>query len=179
VIEKAVLAFLADGDLIGPLLAGQSQGNRLAELEGRVEAAQKRAAKLLAVIEGDSEPSKLVYASLKASEAEAGQAQQALEAERERVRTERPAAQAYDQFMAALPALAKDPGQRGALRQAVASVVEKLVIDPRGERRGNVKRWEFAVQLRGAKDAVPILALKDGAAFPSLSPYPRIAGNLV
>ena len=179
VIEAATLSFLGDADAIRPLLCAQAPDNRLEELAGRLASAQKQSSKLAAVIISDPEPVPAIYAALKSAQAEAEQTAQALEEERIKVQTERPAQVAYDEFVASLPALARDGGQRGALRQAIGLVVERIVLDPAGETRHGYKRWNFVIQLRGAKGTAGICALRNGQMiFQSFSPYPRTGGNL-
>ena len=174
-VETGVLALLGDSGLIGPLLAVQGKASRLGELEGRLDAAKREVAKLAKLIFGDSEPSPTVYAGLKAAEGRAELASIELEAERERLKTERPAAQAYDEFSAALPALAADPSKRGALRLAIGQVIERMTLDPAGTKGPRPGQWPFRnapagflkhgpkrrqwrinVQVRGAKEPVGV-----------------------
>ncbi len=174
-VETGVLALLGDSGLIAPLLAVQGKASRVGELEGRLDAAKREVTKLAKLIFGDAEPSPTVYAGLKAAEGRAELASLELEAERDRLKTERPAAQAYDEFNAALPALAADPSKRGALRLAIGQVIQGMTLDPAGtpgpwpgqwpfrnapagflKHAPKRRQWRIDVQVRGAKQTLSL-----------------------
>jgi hypothetical protein len=83
---------------------------------------------------------------------------QAIEAEIEdesaRERVEKPASIAYADFVANLPALREDKARRPELRKAIASVIERLTLNPHGEGKD---RWVYELKLRGAVEPVHIL----------------------
>lgn len=91
----------------------------------------------------------VLYVRLKQEEARAKQLRAEIEDESTRERVEKPAAIAYNEFCASLPALREDKERRPELRKAIASVVEKLTLNPRGEGDG---RWVYELKLRGAAE---------------------------
>jgi hypothetical protein len=74
--------------------------------------------------------------------------------EQTRQRSEKPGLMAFNEFAASLPALAKDPARRPELRRAIASVLDKLVLDPHGDGNG---AWEYEVILKGANKPIRII----------------------
>jgi len=154
-LEKSVLAFLADGDVIRPLLTGPAAPSKLDELEGRLAAARKQAEKLSKLIIDAPYPLLAIYGALKAAEKQVGELAAAHEEEARRVRAERPAADNYQDFIDNLPSLAADPGQRPALRRAVAGVVDRIVVNTQPEPgTGGGRRWSYEVLLKGATEPV-------------------------
>jgi len=169
-IEKSFLAFLADGDLIRPLLAAQEvKPSKLEELQARLEAEQKQAGKLAKLILGDDDPPRLLYSALKEAEAQAKSLQAEIESENERIKGEAPALQSYLDFCNQLAGKANDKAYRPELRRAISSVVQSITLDPRGEKRGV---WDYSVQLKGhgAPVEVRCVAKPEGWLFRSLRP---------
>ncbi len=137
----------------------------------------------------------MIYNRLKQEEVRAKKLRAEVQQEQLRERTERPALTAYDEFVACLPKLAKDPNKRPDLRRAVRNVIERVTLDPRGAnvtQPGRGKRgrytpragtWTYEVQLRGASEPVTVVvyAKPEGWAFRSMRPaeYKRDGENLV
>jgi DNA invertase Pin-like site-specific DNA recombinase len=157
-LEDALLGFLAQADVIRPLLAGPAAPNKVDELTGRVSAAKTQAVKLAKVIFGDADPSPTIYQAMKASEKEAAELAEALEQERARVCSERPASASYAAFVDALPTLAKDPAKRPDLRRAIASVLEAVRVDLVSVE----ETWSMVVRIKGCGQQFLIELTKGG-----------------
>jgi len=125
-LERAVLDFLGDGDLIGEKLKGQAPvTSRVDQLAGELADAEKQAAKLAKLILGDDEPPRMLYDRLKLEERRAKRLQAELDEEKARAASQRPALSGYLEFAATLPALAADKSRRAELRRAIQGVIEK------------------------------------------------------
>ena len=153
-LEKSLLSFLADGDVIRERLSGQPvKPSRLDELEAKVSALAAQAEKYLKAFEDPGNESPRALARLHEIEAEEAKIRAELEEERAKARAEKPALQAYLEFKAALPALAADKERRAELRRALAGAVEKIIVDPVQMDNG----WRsYRVNLRGGNEPILI-----------------------
>jgi len=153
-LEKSLLSFLADGDVIRERLSGQPvKPSRLDQLEAKVSALAAQAEKYLKAFEDPGNESPRALARLQEIEAEEAKIRAELEEERAKARAEKPALQAYLEFKAALPALAADKERRAELRRALAGAVEKIIVDPVQMDNG----WRsYRVKLRGGNEPILI-----------------------
>ena len=76
---------------------------------------------------------------------------------------------AYNEFVTSLPAMREDKERRPELRKAIASVVEKLTLNPQGEGKN---QWVYELKLRGAAEPVKVFvnAKPEGWLFKSRRP---------
>jgi Recombinase/Recombinase zinc beta ribbon domain/Resolvase, N terminal domain len=170
VFEKALLSFLGDADLVRPLLSNpEHKPSKLDELEGRLADAERQATKLAEFLFGDSDPSALVYNRQKQEEKRAVLLRQEIEQERARERAQKPALLAYNEFVASLPAIAKDQAKRRELRQAVGTVIQSIRLDPQANAKG---QWTATITLKDASAQVEMFCVRkpEGWLFRSLQP---------
>jgi len=186
-LERAVLDFLGEGDLIREKLSGQAPvTSRVDQLAGELADAEKQAAKLAKLILGDDDPPRMLYDRLKLEERRAKRLQAELDEEKARAASQRPALSGYLEFAATLPALAADKSRRAELRRAIQGVIEKITINPHGEpiaapaparkNRGHfapkARLWQVEIRLRGASEAIGLAmsTCPESWAFRSLKP---------
>jgi DNA invertase Pin-like site-specific DNA recombinase len=159
--EKSFLSFLADGDLVRPLLSTKPAGpSKLEELEGQLGEAQKLVKRLGRLMLGDADPSPTMVQQLKQQEKRAQDLTIDIDAERTRIKGETPALQSYTDFCERLADKAADPVYRPQLRRAISSIVERLVMDVRGHGDG---LWVYTVELRDNSQPVPIIISDSGS----------------
>lgn len=153
-IEKSFFSFLADAELIRPLLTGKSSSPcKLDELQRELEEAEKKTAKIAELILGDDEAPKLLYDRLKLEEARGKQLRSAIDAETMRLKAEAPALETYASLRETLADKSNDKTHRPQLRRALAALLDKIVLDPHG--KDGV--WYFTVHLKGACEAVEMV----------------------
>jgi hypothetical protein len=167
-IEKSLFSFLADAQLIRPLLTEKSSKPcKLDELQRDLAQAEKQAARIAELILGDEEAPKLLYDRLKMEEARGRRLRSEIDAETMRLKAEAPALETYESFKETLANKSSDKLHRHELRRALAALVENVVLDPYG--KGGV--WCFTVRLKGACEAVELSAKQNPkAGFIGLRP---------
>lgn len=146
-VEQSMLSLLSHAGFIDSLLEHKTETSALAMLEGQLADTQKRAEKLLKLIEGDDQPPRRVMESLKALETREADLQKKLENERTKVRGATPAKAAYgsvcDLFGRGLKA-----ENRKRVRLALRDFVEKVSVD--------IDTQSYEVLFKGAKQAVRV-----------------------
>lgn len=158
-IEKALLDFLAQADLIRPLLATkEAKPSKLEELTAQQEDCQRKVGRFTRLLGGDEEPSPTVYQLLKEAESKAKSLAGEIEAERLRVSGTSPASACYSRFLDSLAVKAKDRDYRLRLRAAIATVIESITLDP----RGNGGQWLLELKLRGTAQGFLLEIVKEG-----------------
>jgi DNA invertase Pin-like site-specific DNA recombinase len=158
-IEKALLDFLAQADLVRPLLATKAtKPSRMEELSAQAEDCQRKVGRFTRLLTGDSEPSPTVYQMLKEEESKAKSLASEIDAERVRISGTSPASASYSSFLDSLGEAATDRGYRLKLRAALASVTERIVLDP----RGNGGAWLLELKLRGTAQSFLLEVVKEG-----------------
>src|SRR5205814_6431233 len=96
-IEKSLFSFLADAELIRPLLTAKSSNPcKLDELQRELGEAEKLAARIAELILGDAEVPTLLYDRLKLLEARGKQLHSEIDAETMRLKAEAPALESYE-----------------------------------------------------------------------------------
>jgi len=154
-IAKSLFSFLADSELIRPLLTAKSSHPcKLEELQLKVSEAEKRAERIAELILGDDEAPKLLYDRLKLEEARGKQLRSEIDAESMRFKAEAPALETYEGLRETLANKSNHISHRPEMRRALAAFLEKIVLDPHGE--DGV--WCFTVHLKGACEAVKSFA---------------------
>jgi len=89
VIEKSLFSFLADAELVRPLLTAKSSNRiELNELQRELGEAEKQATRIAELILGDDEAPKLLYDRLKLEEARGKQLRSAIDSETMRLKAE-------------------------------------------------------------------------------------------
>jgi DNA invertase Pin-like site-specific DNA recombinase len=167
IIEPALLEFLGQADVIRPVLSGAQEPSKLDELQGRLAAAQKQAAKLTKLMLDDDDPPKSLYDELKAAEAESRRLQASIEDERSAHLTA--ALTGYSQFLDSLPELAGNVERRAELRRAISAVVEDIALDP----KGNGGAWRADIKLRGSGQRFLVEIVDGGWAICGFSVKPK------
>jgi hypothetical protein len=153
-LEKSLFSFLADTELIRPLLTAKSSNpHKLDGLQRELAEAEKQAARIAELILGDNEAPKLLYNRLKLLEARDGRLHNAIEAETMRLKAEAPTLETYEGFRQTLASNSNDKAHRCELRRAFAALLEKIVLDPHG--KNGV--WRYTVHLKGARESVEIV----------------------
>ena len=153
-IEKSVFSLLADAELIRPLLTTKfTRPCKLDELQRELAEAQKQAARIAELIFGDDQAPRLLYDRLKFEEARGRRLHSEIDTETMRLKAEAPALETYESFTEALTNKSNDKPHHPELRQALAALLEKIVLDPHG--KDGV--WCFTVHLKGACEAGKIV----------------------
>jgi hypothetical protein len=168
-IEKSLFSFLADAELIRPLLtAAFRKPCKLEELQRKLSDAEKRAERIAELILGDGEAPKPLYDRLKLEEARGKQFRSEIDAETMRLKAEAPALHTYEGLRETLAKNSNDISHRPEMRRGLAALVEKIVLDPHGENGV----WCFTVHLKGSCEAVEIVcnAKPEGWLHRSLRP---------
>lgn len=153
-IEQSFLRFLADAELIRPLLTTKSSNPcKLDDLQRELAEAEKQASRIAELILGDDAAPKLLYDRLKLEEARGKRFRSQIDAETMRLKAEAPALETYESFGETLATKCSDKEYRPALRRALAALLENIVLDPHG--KDGV--WCFTVHLKGAPEPVKIV----------------------
>jgi len=153
-IEESLLRFLADAELVRPLLAAKSSKPcKLTDLLSKLAAAERQAAKIAELILGDDEPPKMLYDRLKVEEARAKLHRSEINSEKRRVNAEAPTLATHEHFMEILARRSNDRTYRPELRRALAALLETIVLDPHG--KDGV--WCFTVHLKSVRESVKII----------------------
>jgi hypothetical protein len=153
-IEESLLCFLANVELVRPLLAAMSSKPcKLDNLQSKLAAAEKQAAKIAELILGDDEPPKILYDRLKVEEAQANLHRSEIDSEKRRVNAEAPTLATYEHFIEILAHQSNDEAYRAELPRALAALLEKIVLDPHGKDGA----WCYTVYLKGARESVEIV----------------------
>jgi DNA invertase Pin-like site-specific DNA recombinase len=158
-LETSILDFLAQTDVIRPLLSAKSAApSKLEELWAQQDDCQRKIGRFKRLMGGDSEPSPTVYQMLKEEESRAATLAIEIEAERVRVKGESPALIGYSRFLSTLAVKATDKDYRLQLRAAIASVLESITLDP----KGNSGAWLLELRLRGCTQSFLLEVVKEG-----------------
>lgn len=140
-------------ELVRPLLAAKSSKPcELDDLQSKLVAAEKQAAKIAELILGDDEPPKILYDRLKVEEARAKLHRSEIDIEKRRVNAEAPTLATHEHFMEILAHRSNHRTYRPELRRAFAALLETIVLDPHGKDGA----WCYAVHLKGARESVEI-----------------------
>ena len=127
--------------------------SKLDGLQRELAEAQKQGARIAELIFGDNEAPKLLYDRLKLEEARGRRLRSEIDAETMRLKSEAPALETYESFRERLANASSGRGPRHELRRVLATLLEKIVLDPHG--KDGV--WCFTVYLKGACEAVEIV----------------------
>ena len=169
-IEKSLFSFLADAELIRPLLTIKfTRPSKLDELHRELAEEQKQAARIAELIFGDDQAPRLLYDRLKLEEARGRRLHSEIAAETMRLKAEAPALETYESFREALANKSNNKPHRPELRQALAALLEKIVLDPHG--KDGI--WCFTVHLKGACEAVEIVCRAKPESWLHRGPRPR------
>jgi hypothetical protein len=179
-IERSLFSFLADAELVRPLLTARSSNPRkLDELQRELAEAEKQAARIVELVLGDDEAPQLLYDRLKLLEARGRRLYREIAAETMRLKAEAPALETYESFREALANKSNDKVCRPKVRRVLAVLLEKNVLDPHG--KDGV--WCFTVYLKGACEAVEIVCKAKPESWLHRGPRPsdqtRLSGGTV
>ena len=145
---------MADAELIRSFLTTKfSRPCGLDKLQRELAEAEKQAARIAELILGDDHAPRLLYDRLKLEEARGKRLRNEIDTETVRLKAEAPALETYESFRETLANQSNRKPHRPELRQALAALLEKIVLDPHG--KDGV--WCFNVQLKGACEAVEII----------------------
>ncbi len=153
-IENSLFSFLADAEMVRPLLAAESSKPRkLDELRRELAEAEKQAARIAELILGDAEAPKLLYDRLKLEEARCRRLCSEIDAQTMRLKAEAPALETYESLREILASNSGDKTHRPEIRRALAALLENIVLDPH-DKNGI---WCFTVHLKATCEVVEIV----------------------
>ena len=146
-VEQSLLSLLSHAGFINALLEQKEETSALAVLEGQLADTQKRAEKLLRLIEGDDQPPRRILEALRTLEAQEADLEKKLENERTRLRGATPAKAAYGSVCDLFGRGLKTENRK-RVRLAMRDFVEKISVD--------IETQSYEVAFKGVKQAVRV-----------------------